>query len=186
MSNALKPGGTGRPETPTFTPPEDRPSCSVDLVGAAVLLFLGSYRGTGNHHCQRRDLPMPSAAIAAAIFDALASANDPGPGGTAGEPPYYVLAAGMTDAAKFHKARSTVLVEWIKRPHQAGTNVWMPGIYLSPMRRLRRVGSAEGLGDPHNRGPIPPDDHERIGREVLELFDLIRSEYDGGPLPLRR
>ena len=45
---------------------------------------------------------------------------------------------------------------------------------------------AEGLGNAYNRGPIPPEDHERIGREVMELFDIIRTDFDGGPLPLRQ
>lgn len=129
-------------------------------------------------------MPAIYEAIADQVFDAIASVYNPVPG-VGNDPPYYVAAAGMTDERKFHKKSSNVGVTWIKKPHQAGTNVWMPGIYLYPMRRLRRTGSFEGLGNAYNRGPIPPDDPARIGRDVLDLFELIRRDFDGGPLPRR-
>lgn len=172
-------------DKPQFRGWEYRPSCSVKLVSNEVLLFMGFYQSQSNHYLARIKLPVPPKEIAVHIFDALAAANDPGPGGTAGDPPYYMAAVGYTDDLKFHKATSDVGVSWIKKPHQAGSNIWMPGIYLNPMKRQRRSGSGIGLGNAYNRGPISPEDHERIGREVLELFDIIRTDFDRGPLPLR-
>lgn len=172
-------------DKPKFRGWEDRPKCSVELVKADVLLFMGRHQTLGNHYLTRLGLPVSPEEIARHIFDALAAANDPGPGGTAGDPPYYMAAVGYTDPLKYHKATSSISVGWIKKPHQAGTNIWMPGIYLNPMKRQRRAGSGIGLGNAYNRGPIPPEDHERIGREVLELFDIIRTDFDRGPLPLR-
>lgn len=166
-------------DAPRFRGWEDTPGCDVSLVGENILLFQGRYRGSSNHYCVRAEVGISPEQVAVHIFDALAHAGDPGPGGTAGDPPYYVVAAGMTDLRKFHKARSSVSVKWIKKPHQAGTNVWMPGVYLNPMKRERRVGSFIGLGNDYNRGPIPPDDHQRIGREVMELFRIIREDFGG-------
>jgi len=172
-------------EAPLFRPPEDRPACDVCLIQDKTLLFLGYCMSTTNHHLTSLNLPATSKEIVGHIFDALMTANTPGPNGGAGDPPFYMAAVGYTDELKFHKATSSVSVSWIKKPHQAGTNVWMPGIYLYPMKRQRRAGSAIGLGNAYNRGPIPPDDHERIGTELLELFDIIRTDFDRGPLPLR-
>lgn len=195
MLNALKslqPGNND--DQPRFRSWEDTPGCGVYFVGESILLFMGMHQSTGNNYLTRLDLPVLPKLIAHYIFDALAAASDPGPGGTAGEPPYYVVAAGMKDERKYHKATSMIGVSWIKKPHCVvddptrliqGRTFWAPGIYLKPMRRLRSTGSFEGLGWEYNRGPIPPDDHERIGRELLELFDLIRTDFDGGPLPKR-
>lgn len=172
-------------EKPVWRPPEDRPYCSVNLVGEKIIFFMGFHQSESNHYLTRLDLPAPLESIAHNIFDALAAADDPGPEGGAGDPPYYMAAAGYADPLKYHKATSSIGIKWIKKPHQAGTEVWMPGIYLRPMKRERRAGAAIGLGNAYNRGPIPPEDHERIGREVLELFDIIRTDFDRGPLPLR-
>lgn len=170
---------------PKFRGWEDTPGCGVYLVGHNILLFMGMHQGTGNHYLIRLDLPASATLIARHIFDALGAAADPGPDGTAGDPPYYVAAAGMKDERKYHKITSMVGVKWIKKPHQTGSNIWMPGVYLKPMKRGRRTGAFDGLGNDYNRGPIPPEDHERIGREVLELFDIIRTDFDRGPLPRR-
>lgn len=172
-------------DQPRFRGWEDTPGCGVYLVGESILLFKGQYQGEGNRYLTRLDMPASYKEIARYIFDALTAASDPGPGGTAGDPPYYVVAAGMKDERKYHKATSMIGAKWIKKPHQAGTNVWRPGIYLKPMKRLRSTGSFEGLGNAYNRGPIPPEDHERIGRELHELFDIIRTDFDSGPLPHR-
>ena len=181
-------------EQPRFRGWQDRPSCSLYLVGDSILLFMGMHQSESNHYLTRLDLPCDHATISEHLFDCLAAASNPGPGGNAGEPPYYVVAAGLKDHRKFHKTSSEVSVGWIKKPHCVvddpanwvqGKTFWSPGIYLNPMKRLRSTGSAEGLGWEYNRGPIPPDDHERIGRELLELFDLIRTDFDGGPLPKR-
>jgi hypothetical protein len=166
-------------EQPKFRPWIDRPDCSVKLVGENILIFMSYYQSTSNHYVTRLDLPASSEEIARHIFDALANANNPGPGGTAGDPPYYVVAAGLTDPRKFHKSASDVGISWIKKPHQAGSKIWQPGVYLSPSKRERRVGSGSGLGSAYNRGPIPPEDHARIGREVMELFKIIREEFGG-------
>jgi len=176
---------SGHKEEGEFKGWGDRPDCLVRLVGKDILLFLGSFGGTANHYLTRLDLPAPPEKIAHHMFGALSTATDPGPGGTAGDPPYYMAAVGYTDELKFHKATSIVTVTWIKKLHRIGTNIWMPGVYLKPMKRQRRAGSAIGLGNAYNRGPIPPDDHERIGTELLELFDIIRTDFDRGPLPLR-
>ena len=192
LKNAL--AGNSDNNKPVFTQHKYRPSCSVKLVGGNVLLLMGFNDGTSNGYCTRLDLPVTHFQIAEHIFDALSHSEDPLREGGAGDPPYYVVAAGMNDLKKFHKSSSEVGVQWVKKPHTTESmgkplvqdrNYWAPGVYLSPMKRLRRTGSAEGLGDAYNRGPIPPEDHGRIGREVMELFDIIRTEFDGEPLPLR-
>lgn len=181
-------------DQPRFRGWEDTPGCGVYLVGDSILLFMGMHQGTSNHYLTRLDLPCDHVTISKHLFDCLAAASDPGPGGTAGDPPYYVVAAGMKDERKYHKATSMISIQWIKKPHCTGDNpanwkqgitLWAPGIYLNPMRRLRSTGSFEGLGNDYNRGPIPPEDHERIGRELLELFEIIRTDFDRGPLPRR-
>lgn len=172
-------------DKPIWRPPEDRPSCSIELVGDRTLLFLGFHMSTTNSYLKKLDLPVSEVEIANQIFFALAAAGDTNPCGVVDGLPHYMAAVGYTDPLKFHKATSSISVGWIKKPHQAGTNIWLPGIYLNPMKRQRRAGSGIGLGNAYNRGPIPPEDHERIGREVLELFDIIRTDFDRGPLPLR-
>lgn len=181
-------------ERPRFRGWEDSPHCSVNLVGDSTLLFLGGQDNETNFFLVRRDLPVPHPILAGHIFDAINSVYHPLDITPTPLPPYYVTAAGMSDERKFHKATSMVGVSWIKKPHCTGKDpanwiqgltLWSPGIYLNPMKRLRRTGSFDGLGWEYNRGPIPPDDHERIGRELLELFDLIRTDFDGGLLPKR-
>lgn len=174
-------------DQPKFRGWEDTPGCNIDLVGDDVLLFAGGQQNTTNFYLSRLNLPQSYEVIARHIFDAIASVYAP-VAGVGTSPPYYVVAAGMTDEKKFFKVTSTLGVSWIRKPHQAGTNVWAPGVYLSPMKRMgrgHRAGSYIGLGNDYNRGPIPPEDHERIGREVLELFEIIRTDFDRGPLPRR-
>lgn len=194
MLNTLKSLLAGNnDDQPRFRGWEDTPGCGIYLVGESILLFMGGQQNTTNYYLTRLDMPASHKAIAHHVFDAIASVYAP-VNGIGSTPPYYVVAAGMKDERKYHKATSMIGVSWIKKPHCVvddpakliqGRTFWAPGIYLKPMKRLRSSGSFEGLGNTYNRGPIPPEDHERIGRELLELFEIIRTDFDSGPLPRR-